>query len=70
MTTTAALIIDNTAHIFDVGHIEAGDFFNDNALQYMTERLGVTGEVEGWHFAVDHAEMIEWLAERHIAIAA
>lgn len=70
MTTTAALIFDNTAHLFEVGHIEAGDSFTDDALQYMAERLGVTGEVDGWHFAVSRDEMVAWLADRRIAIAA
>jgi hypothetical protein len=68
MTKHAALIINGEAHIFDVAHIESGDYFEDNALQYMAERTGAI-ECDGWAFGDSYGEVVAWAADKKVALA-
>lgn len=72
MTKVAALILDNVAHIFEVAHIDAGDGYEDDAIQYMVERMALPQDaaVDGWVFADSVNELTAWAADRRIAIAA
>ena len=71
-TKTGALIIDFVAQIFDVSHIKAGDFFDDEALQYMIERSGLAQDTDAdvsWVFADSHNEIVAYLKDRRIKLA-
>lgn len=69
MTKHAALIVDNKAHIFEVAHIASGESFDDEAIQYMVERMGVT-ECDGFAFGESYEEVVAWAADRRITVAA
>ena len=71
-TKTGALIIDFVAQIFDVSHVKAGDFFDDEALQYMIERSGLAQDTNAdvwWVFADSHSEMVAYLKDRRVKLA-
>ena len=71
-TKTGALIVDFVAQIFDVSHIKAGDFFDDEALQYMIERSGLEQDTDAdvwWVFADSHSEMVTHLKDRRVKLA-
>ena len=71
-TKTGALIIDFVAQIYDVSHIKAGDYFDDEALQYMIERSGLAQDTDAdvsWVFADSHNEIVAYLKDRRIKLA-
>lgn len=71
-TKTGALIVDFVAHIYDVSHINQGEFFDDEALQYMIERTGLDQDTDSdvfWLFADNHDAMVANLNNRRIKLA-
>jgi hypothetical protein len=71
-TKTGALIIDFVAQIYDVSHVKAGDYFDDDALQYMIERSGLAQDTDSdvsWVFADSHDEVVAYLKDRRIKLA-
>jgi|LakMenEpi03Aug12_release.lakeMendotaPanAssembly.Ray.scaffolds.fasta_scaffold3036950_1 hypothetical protein len=71
-TKTGALIIDFVAQIYDVSHVNAGDYFDDEALQYMIERSGLAQDTDSdvaWVFADSEDEVVAYLKDRRIKLA-